>query len=69
MSKTKNPFLAKVISSGRITIPEEVREIHKIEEGDIIELQIIKVVKKKKKGGGDPYPDPLSKPEEAEKNE
>ena len=53
MSKTKHLFLAKVISSGRITIPEEVREIHKIEEGDIIEVQIIKVVKKRAKQGGE----------------
>ncbi len=39
-------FLARVISGGRVTIPEELRELLGIREGDMIELQILKLIKK-----------------------
>jgi len=37
-------FLAKVISGGRVTIPEEMRLLHAIKEGSIIELKIIDIL-------------------------
>lgn len=37
-------FIAKVISGGRITIPEEYRELHNIQEGDILAISF-KVIK------------------------
>lgn len=39
-------FKAKVVSSGRITIPSYIREYLDIEEGDIIEAEIKKLLKK-----------------------
>lgn len=36
-------FLAKVISGGRVTIPEELRLLLGIKEGSIIEFKIIRV--------------------------
>jgi hypothetical protein len=38
-------FLAKVISGGRITIPEELRTILGIKENSIIQLRYIQTVK------------------------
>jgi len=43
---TKLKFIAKVISLGRITIPEEIREILSIQDGDIVEAEIRKIEKK-----------------------
>lgn len=37
-------FLAKVISGGRVTIPEAIRLLHGIKENCIVELKILKVV-------------------------
>ena len=34
-------FYAKVRSSGRITIPYELREVLKIDEGDLVKVEII----------------------------
>jgi len=39
----------KVISGGRITIPEEIRELYNIELGDKIEVRITKIYKMPKK--------------------
>lgn len=36
-------FIAKVISGGRITIPEAYRELHDIQEGDILMLGFHKI--------------------------
>jgi len=36
-------FTQKVISGGRITIPEFIREAMQIEEGDILKVEIEKV--------------------------
>jgi len=44
MEKPKS-FLAKTISGGRITIPDELRQIWKIEDGDFVMLEIVSVVK------------------------
>lgn len=42
-------FSAKVISQARITIPEEIRILHNIEEGDIITMKIVNVAKQNMK--------------------
>lgn len=39
-------FAQKVISGGRITIPEFIRDALQIEEGDIVKVEIEKVVEK-----------------------
>jgi len=44
--ETKETFLARVISGGRITIPEEVRELHGIKKGDLVRVSIIEVKKR-----------------------
>lgn len=36
-------FSAKVISLGRITIPDELRKLWSIKDGDIVELEIVSV--------------------------
>jgi len=38
-------FTARVISLGRITIPEELRIVHEIQEGDIVEFEIRSIQK------------------------
>lgn len=38
-------FSARVISLGRITIPDELRTLHGIQEGDIVEFEIRSVQK------------------------
>ena len=46
MVKRADRFVAKVLSLGRVTIPEQIRRIWKIEEGDLVELQIYGVYMK-----------------------
>jgi len=36
-------FKARVISRGRITIPDTLRELLKIKEGDFVEVQVEKI--------------------------
>lgn len=38
-------FTARIISLGRITVPEQLRLLWKLVEGDIIELKILSVQK------------------------
>jgi len=38
-------FSARVISLGRITIPDELRSVHRIEVGDIVEFEIRSIQK------------------------
>ena len=45
-------FLARVISGGRVTIPEEIRLVHGIKENHIVELEIINVLSGGKEKGG-----------------
>ena len=45
MNKKPDVFVAKTLSLGRITIPEEMRTLWHIKEDDFIELQIISVNK------------------------
>jgi len=45
--------VVRVISGGRITIPEEIRKVLKIEEGQVIEVEILRILqnnKEEKKG-------------------
>jgi len=49
MREEKHKFLARVISRGRITIPDEIRELLNIKEGDLLEVTIKKVKEVKKK--------------------
>jgi AbrB family looped-hinge helix DNA binding protein len=46
MSKLK--FIAKVISLGRVTIPEEIRQLLNIKDGDLLEVEVSKVKKEVK---------------------
>ena len=45
MGKKPSIFTARLAMNGRITIPEELRKIWVIEEGDSIEVQILSIVK------------------------
>ena len=45
MGKKPSIFTARLATNGRITIPEELRKIWVIEEGDSVEVQILSVVK------------------------
>ena len=46
MSNSAYVFIAKMISGGRVTIPEEIRNVFGLKDGDYIELRFIRVVKK-----------------------
>ncbi|MCS7142205.1 MAG: hypothetical protein NZ920_00185 [Aigarchaeota archaeon] len=48
MGEDEIPFFAEVTAGGRITIPEEIRKIFEIKDGDYL-LCRIKVVKRKSK--------------------
>ena len=39
-------FISEVISSHRITIPKRIREILDVEEGDMVKVEIKKVLKR-----------------------
>ncbi|PKK81797.1 MAG: hypothetical protein CVT47_00545 [Thermoplasmata archaeon HGW-Thermoplasmata-2] len=39
-------FIRRVYEKGKITIPKELRELHDIENGDFVKLQIVGVVEK-----------------------
>jgi len=39
--------MARVFGGGKVTIPELVREVLKIEEGDYVRVSISEVIKKK----------------------
>jgi AbrB family looped-hinge helix DNA binding protein len=40
-------FTAKIISLGRITIPEAIRELLELDDGDYVQVEITSAVKKK----------------------
>ena len=42
-------FEAKVIGGGRITIPQEFRELYGIELGDRVRVKVVEVIKVPKK--------------------
>lgn len=39
-------FIKKILERGTITIPSDVREALGVEEGDIVEFQVLRVVKR-----------------------
>jgi len=43
-----NNFVARIISDGRITIPDTLRELFDIKDGDLVELEIKRKVKENK---------------------
>jgi bifunctional DNA-binding transcriptional regulator/antitoxin component of YhaV-PrlF toxin-antitoxin module len=45
-------FVARVISERRVTIPYEVCELLGIEEGDLVEMEILQVRKGARQGQG-----------------
>ena len=45
MGKKPSIFTARLAMNRRITIPEELRKIWVIEEGDSVEVQILSIVK------------------------
>jgi AbrB family looped-hinge helix DNA binding protein len=47
-------FIKKILERGTVTVPSDVREAIGVEEGDIVEFQIIRVVKR----SGEPHADP-----------
>jgi len=40
-----NRFVARVISGGRVTIPETIRELLGVKDGDLVEVQIESITK------------------------
>lgn len=44
MNDMAEKFKAKVLNSGRVTIPFLIREMHGIETDDIVELQFVQKV-------------------------
>ncbi len=49
MSKESKVFTSIVVGNGKITIPIEIRQIHSINNGDIVTFQIISITKFKDK--------------------
>ena len=46
MDNSKYSFIVRIRSGGRVTIPEPIREALELEDGDIVELKFLRVVKK-----------------------
>jgi AbrB family looped-hinge helix DNA binding protein len=44
-------FVRKISDRGVLTIPTDIREALEVEEGDIVEFEVLRVVKKKGKSG------------------
>ena len=49
MAEEEMPFIAEVIKGGRLTIPEEIRKLLRIEEGNYVLIRL-KVVSRKRLG-------------------
>lgn len=39
-------FIKKILERGTITVPSDVREALGVEEGDIVEFQVLRIVKR-----------------------
>ena len=42
-----NKFVARIISGGRITVPETLRQVFDIEDGDLVEMELKRKVNPK----------------------
>jgi len=40
-------FVAKVVAGGKVTIPQRIRDLLNIEDGDYVRLTVTEVVRKK----------------------
>ena len=40
-------FVRRVYENSKVTIPKEIRELHGIEEGDFVKLQVVEVIRAK----------------------
>jgi bifunctional DNA-binding transcriptional regulator/antitoxin component of YhaV-PrlF toxin-antitoxin module len=49
ITEEEMPFIAEVIKGGRLTIPEEIRKLLRIEEGNYVLIRL-KVVSRKRLG-------------------
>jgi len=49
VAEEEMPFIAEVIKGGRLTIPEEIRKLLRIEEGNYVLIRL-KVVSRKRLG-------------------
>jgi bifunctional DNA-binding transcriptional regulator/antitoxin component of YhaV-PrlF toxin-antitoxin module len=49
VAEEEMPFIAEVIKGGRLTIPEEIRKLLRIEEGNYVLIRL-KVVSRKQLG-------------------
>jgi bifunctional DNA-binding transcriptional regulator/antitoxin component of YhaV-PrlF toxin-antitoxin module len=49
VAEQEMPFIAEVIKGGRLTIPEEIRKLLRIEEGNYVLIRL-KVVSRKRLG-------------------
>lgn len=54
-------FVKRVGERGVVTLPAEVREVLDVDEGDIVEFEVLRVVKKGKKASGT-APTPATEP-------
>lgn len=39
-------FVRRVYENGKITIPKEIREIHGVQDGDLVEVEVVHVVRR-----------------------
>jgi AbrB family looped-hinge helix DNA binding protein len=46
MQNTEISFIGKISSNGRIVIPYEIREALELHDGDIIELKLLRILKR-----------------------
>lgn len=68
-------FIKKIVERGNVTIPSDVREALEIDEGDIVEFEIVSIVKKTPKGTDEsqapatrPEPSPSPQPNSTRNN-
>lgn len=49
-------FIKKIVERGNVTIPSDVREALEIDEGDIVEFEIVSVVRRTDRDADDATP-------------
>jgi len=48
MTEKPSTFTSKILLSGKVTVPIELREIWDLREGDSVEFEIKKIIKERK---------------------